>query len=167
MAIIRGKFSGIRIWLAVGLICLAAGCGGSFFSYQGRTVPLDQRIELKPGSSGPQQWTTADLTLTYTYIMENGRIGISGAADLAERYQYTFHAVENFFLSVHFLDPEGRVQKSIRLVSSEYYAPIQQMKFNRHYSLPPGTTSVTFSYRGALVEGGTDRTGWNFWHNPF
>ncbi|MBN1932041.1 MAG: hypothetical protein JW786_10590 [Desulfobacterales bacterium] len=164
-------FKGIVSFLLM-VGCLA--CQGRFYGYQGAVVGREYRILLLEGGPHQGSWRTNDLTIYYGYSKKLLRVELSGRVELAGYLQKSFSQIENFFLTLHFLDSAGTVLKSSVLLTAGYRQEIEKLSFNRLIEVVPETAAIVFSYKGRVREGsGTDslRDGdaitWDFWKAPF
>ena len=165
-----------RIGLPVLLLAIAVACQGHFFGYQGEVAEEESRIVLLEGGPHTGTWQTGDLSLDYRYQRDQDNVQLSGTVELDKSLVRGFPVLEYLTIQVHILDSQGQVLRSKRVLASEYRHMTKKMLFNQAVELPPGSTAMTFSYRGRARDvGGSGRTvedagggdSWDFWVYPF
>ena len=129
-------------------------CQSSFFSYRGATVEPDDRIYLL--EEGPRQglWQTFDLAIEYQYERKFNTLELSGVVEFSHHYRSLYDILNRFYLTVYFLDNEGKVLEGKLVLISNSLKIDDKFSFKHFLEIPPGTVSITFSYLGGVREGG-------------
>ena len=145
--IIKGYF------LLLSLVSIVA-CQSSFFSYRGATVEPDDRIYLL--EEGPRQglWQTFDLAIKYQYERKLNMLELSGVVEFSHHYRSLYEILNRFYLTVYFLDNEGKVLEGKLVLISSSLNIDDKFSFKHFLEIPPGTVSITFSYLGGVRGGG-------------
>ncbi len=163
---------GAVVPLILGL-ALLTGCQAVLTPYRGRTVVPDARIPLPGGETDAQKegaWAGDNVVVTYRIQAEGSRIILKGTTEFTGHVRDNFTSLKSFTLRAYFLDPSGRVLKTVAVDSAAYRKPIGDLRFERTLTPPPDAAALAFGYRGrALLTGGTQADGgdWSFWHHPF
>jgi hypothetical protein len=119
-------------------------CQGSLFSYRGRTVEPDRRIDLLEGGLHEGSWQTFDLTIEYQYEKKADKLQLSGVAELSDHYKYNYESLDNFYLTAFFLDIEGKVLEGKLVLNAITSEPDDKFSFKKSLEIPPGTVSISF-----------------------
>ncbi len=145
-----------------------AGCRSLSLSGVGKMVSEENRIPLVEAGTEYGSWQTRDLTLDYRYSRDQSTLGISGAISFAGQLKKNFSFLEYFYLSVIFLDSQGRVLEMRGLTSTNYGYIEYPITFNTTLTVPYTTQSIAFSYRGQARSAGSHDTGSStyFWEYP-
>jgi hypothetical protein len=150
------------------IILVASGCAtgdnqGLSAKGTGKTVPENKRIELLDGGPHQNRWQSRDLTLTYEYTRQSGKLGISG--------QVTFKRakrLERFGLEANLIDAEGKVLLQQQIAYAGGRRQYETVPFESELSAPEGTWGVAFSYSGVTRGVGEGAGSPNsFWQTPF
>ncbi len=137
------------------LLCLAlaslVACQsvGSFFV--GRSVEPNLRVPLTAASPQTGTWQTFDLTIRYSVRKHADSLDISGHAELGEHYQTLYTRLKRLDVYLFFLNSDAQVLETVALSSGLSSDINQQMRFNHSLRLPPGTTDISFGYRGEVT----------------
>lgn len=161
--IIKGYF------LLLSLVSIVA-CQSSFFSYRGATVEPDDRIYLLDEGPGQGLWQTFDLVIEYQYEKKTDMLELSGVVELSNHYRSLYEILSRLYLTVYFLDNEGKVLEGKQVFISTSLKIDDKFSFKHFLEIPPGTVSITFSYQGN-VRGGANRDSFHkfpphFKHKP-
>ncbi len=150
--IIKGCF---MLFSLVGIVA----CQSSLFSYRGATVEPDDRIYLL--EEGPRHglWQTFDLVIEYQYEKKTDMLELSGVVELSHHYRSLYEILNRFYLTVYFLDNEGKVLEGKLVLNSNSLKIDDKFSFKHFLGIPPGTVSITFSYLGGVRGGGRDPDG--------
>jgi hypothetical protein len=134
------------------LATVLGGCLG----FRGFLVPEAYRITIPSSGEELGTWQTKDLSLSYRYSMQQGKLKISGEAFL---YKYN---IDYFFMHAYFLDAEGRVIDSAPILSSGWGG---RLTFTTEKSIPAGAATFALGYTGQVTirEFGSIP----FWDYPF
>jgi uncharacterized protein YceK len=149
------------------ILALLTGCGSLSFSVVGKTVSEGNRIPLVESGTENAHWQTRDLTLTYRYERNQSNLSLEGTVDLDASLRNNFTYIEYFHMDVIFLDSQGKVLEMRGLISSSPEPIDRPINFRRMLTLPPGSRSIAFSYRGQ-ARSASDETGSStyFWEYP-
>ena len=148
--IIKGYF------LLLSLVSIVA-CQSSFFSYRGATVEPDDRIYLLDEGPGHGLWQTFDLAIEYQYEKKSDMLELSGVMELSHHYRSLYEILSRLYLTVYFLDNEGKVLEGKQVFISTSLKIDDKFSFKHFLEIPPGTVSITFSYMGKVRGGGGGR----------
>lgn len=156
------------LWATV----LVIGCQTVEAGFQKGIVPENKRIAVEDGNH-TARWSTNEVNLDYGYSKNQGSMRLYGEVRYADPIRYNFSLVQYFHMDVIFVDVQGKVLGTAGLVtdSNNPLAPSARtmpVKFDRTLPVPPGTSSIAFSYTGAAREGGGRERGnpTNFWEYP-
>jgi hypothetical protein len=130
-------------FVLISLVSIVA-CQGSLFSYRGRTVEPDRRIDLLEGGLHEGSWQTFDLTIEYQYEKKADKLQLSGVAELSDHYKYNYESLDNFYLTAFFLDIEGKVLEGKLVLNAITSEPDDKFSFKKSLEIPPGTVSISF-----------------------
>ena len=153
------------------MLCLAAviGCAGLTPSYEGTSARPDNRLALAAIEGTSQVWQTRDVALHFTASLEKGALEIDGRVERLGPIKH-FAWIDDFRVSIHFLDAEGIILDSRLLWAAGVGgdAFLVRWTFSRRYTLPPQASAIGFSYRGSFSENGEDggRTSWDVRQGP-
>ena len=144
--------------ICVSLIFLVSmiACQSRLFSYRGRTIEPDRRMNLMVDGSYEGIWETFDLTINYRYEKKAETLQLSGDAELSDHYKFNYAALRNFFLTLFFLDDKGKVQESELLLNASFSNIDDRFTFNKSLEIPRGTSSIAFYYDIGVIEELTD-----------
>ncbi len=157
-------YAGMGIFLLVGLF----NCQSSLTSYRGKPVDAENRFDLLEGGPHTGAWQTRDLVVEFQYLREQQDLKISGLVK-PQTYLLHFNFLKSLFLSLHFVDAEGKVLADETLMSAGYRTEMPKQKaFKAYLKIPPNSTAIAFSYRGGAYLSGDDGggSGWDFWQGP-
>jgi hypothetical protein len=162
-------------YLPVIALLIAACAGGGAMTYTGRLANPESTIPLLGDDVRELRWQTGDLVINATYAWASAQLDLAGQVQLQPRLAH-YPVVDDLRVSVHALDGQGLILASFPLWSATPRSELffVDWSFERHFSLPEGTRSVTFSYRGRMRDGGRgvlgdrgdDSVTWDFWRNP-
>lgn len=142
-------------FLFISLFSLVA-CQGSLFSYRGRTVEPDRRIDLLENGHHKGIWQTNDLTIKYRYEKKADILQLSGVAELSDRYKFNDAVIEHFYLRLFFLDNEDRVLQDKPILNGSYSLPYDKFSFKKRIEIPPGVVSIAYHYMLRVRKEGDD-----------
>ena len=148
--IIKGCF---MLLFFVGIVA----CQSSFFSYRGATVEPDDRIYLVEEGPGHGLWQTFDLAIEYQYEKKTDMLELSGVVELSHHYRSLYDILTRFYLTVYFLDNEGKVLEGKQVFISNSLKLDDKFSFKHLLEIPQDTVSFTFSYLGGVRGGGGGR----------
>ena len=148
--IIKGCFV---VLFLVGIVA----CQSSLFSYRGATVEPDDRIYLLEEESGHGLWQTFDLAIEYQYEKKADMLELSGTMELSHHYRSLYEILSRLYLTVYFLDNEGKVLEGKQVFISNSLKIDDIFSFKHSLEIPPDTVSFTFSYLGGVRGGGGGR----------
>jgi hypothetical protein len=148
--IIKGCFMLLSL---VGVVA----CQSSLFSYRGATVEPDDRIYLLEEGPGQGLWKTFDLAIEYQYERKANTLELSGVMELSNHYRSLYETLSRLYLTVYFLDNEGKVLEGKQVFISTSLKIDDKFSFKHFLEIPPGTVSITFSYQGKVRGGGGGR----------
>jgi hypothetical protein len=132
-------------------------CQSSLFSYRGATVEPDDRINLLEEGPGHGVWQTFDLAIEYQYEKKTDMLELSGVVELSHHYRSLYDILTRFYLTVYFLDNEGKVLEGKQVLISNSLKLDDKFSFKHFLEIPPDTVSFTFSYLGGVRGGGGGR----------
>ena len=149
---------------AVFIYALTAGIIPDVFAKKKqRTVPEDKRIELQDGGPYQGEWQAKDLTFTYEYTKEPGRIAINGEVKFKRAKR-----LDTFTLEANLIDTEGHVLHRQRIGIAGGRREIQVVPTKAEIKAPEGTWGVAFSYSGTTRGIGEGAGSPNqFWLTPW
>ena len=134
---------------------------GCVSGYAGKMVPLQHRIAAAEGGPHRGLWTGKHIEFNYTYSRTSDQVDISG--DISFTKSSVYKSARDFTLWMHFVDSEGKIVESIALLNTSSFGTGQKIN-KQNLSLPAGTNSLTFSYRG---ESGSREDPYIFHGSPF
>jgi len=140
-------------FMLLSLVGLVA-CQSSFFSYRGATVEPDDRIYLLEEGPGHGLWQTFDLVIDYQYEKKADMLELSGVVELSHHYRSLYEILSRLYLTVYFLDNEGKVLEGKQVFISTSLKIDDKFSFKHLLEIPPDTVSFTFSYMGGVRGGG-------------
>ncbi len=140
-------------FMLISLVGIVA-CQSSFFSYRGATVEPDDRIYLLEEGPGHGLWKTFDLAIEYQYEKKADMLELSGVMELSHHYRSLYEILSRLYLTVYFLDNEGKVLEGKQVFISNSLKIDDKFSFKHFLEIPPGTVSITFSYMGDVKGGG-------------
>lgn len=148
---------------------LLAGCQTTPFGMVGGTVAPAERIALPESGQQKGTFETRDLAVAYRLNRAGGNLNIDGTVHFAEYLKVTFGQLRNFNLGVAFVDAQGKVVGSRGLANIvwQVISVDGTLPFQTAMQIPPGTTSIAFTYRGEVRSPdteGSDNT--SIWHFP-
>ncbi len=153
--------------LLVVLALLLAGCQGGLMGVKGRTVHRESRIPVPPSGEHSASWETRDLSLDYQYMRQADALTISGRVRFSDAIKGNFDLIQYFHMDVILVDDQGKVLDMVGLTSGSYGNSDYPQTFSKTFRLPPGTTSMAFSYRGQAYSGDDeDGSSAYFWEYP-
>ena len=146
----------------------------SYLTYEGHEVAEEDRIEIKEGGPNKGAMRTYDLTLDYVYEQKKDGLTLSGKISWSRHIENNFRMLEHFYLRVYFVDSFGKIIEGKGIIHSGHNVEIENLSFEKHFTLPSGTVAMAFGYSGRATEYGTagDRnvqggqTDWEFWKSP-
>jgi len=130
-------------FVLISLVSIVA-CQSSLFSYRGRTVEPDRRIDLLEGGPHEGSWHTFDLTIEYQYEKKADKLQLSGVAELSDHYKYNYETLDHFYLTVFFLDIEGKVLDSKLVYNAISSYLDDEFYFKKNLEIPSNAVSITF-----------------------
>jgi hypothetical protein len=161
------------LWSLTGLMaCASAGA-----TYTGRLANPASIVTLRPGDLHELKWQTEDLRIDATYALDGTQLNLAGRVQLQDRLAH-YPTVAFLRISVHAIDGNGVILASYPLWSAPSNTELffVNWAFDRKFSVPADTRSLTFSYSGRMQEGGggwgpirgQDDGGisWDFWRTP-
>ncbi len=146
----------------------------SYLTYAGHEVAEEDRIEIKEGGPNKGAMRTYDLTLDYVYEKNKDGFILSGKVSWAQHIEYNFRMLDHFYMRVYFVDSSGKIIEGKSIILSGHNMEIENMSFEKHFTLPVGAVAMVFSYSGRATEHGTagnmnvqgGQTDWEFWKSP-
>jgi len=164
----------IRIVAAALLLAgVLAGCLGKIAGYEGTMATQAERIALK--KEGPHEgiWQDENLVVEYRYSLAADVFAIEGTVELTRRLTNTFTTVQNFAVRANLLTAEGKIAKSLVIVSVGNNV-IRKWGFDETGHIAEEVTAMVFSYDGRASEpagglGGikrSDGVSTTFWKRP-
>ena len=136
-------------------LMLCTGCATTSDQFIGNSVaPQQQIIVLPSGGSSVDSWESFDITIDFQYKRDGDLFEITGAAELAPRYEMLYENLRDLRVFLFFLDDKARVLKANMLARSLTNRVDESLGFTKLYRVPPGTASITFGYDGYVSETG-------------
>ncbi len=151
-------FTITRCVLVIFLVSLAA-CQSGLFSYRGRIVEPDKRLALSKGGPHKGSWQTFDLTVEYQYEQKAGKLQLSGDAELSHHNKANYEMLHHFYLTVFFLDIEGKVLDSELVLNAISSDLDDTFSFKKNLEIPSNAVSITFHDVIGVVEKETNDRG--------
>ena len=143
----------IKVCFMLSSLVGIVACQSSLFSLRGATVEPDDRINLLEEGPGHGLWQTFDLAIEYQYEKKTDMLELSGAVELSNHYKSQYDELWRFYLTVYFLDNEGKVLEGKPVLNSNLLKIDDKFPFKHFLDIPPGTVSITFSYQGRVRQG--------------
>ncbi|MBN1930826.1 MAG: hypothetical protein JW786_04370 [Desulfobacterales bacterium] len=140
-------------------------CRNHFYNYNGATAKQENRLALLAEGAHDQFLQTTDLSIKYTYSQKSNRIELSGVVDFTAHLKH-FETIEYFSLRMHFLDVEGKILQSSRILTADNHQKINKMAFKQNLLIPSNAHALAFSYSGRVMGGGESPSAWDFWMVP-
>lgn len=153
--------SGCALVAALAVICIAAlpvtGSGGF-------VAPEDRLSISQPGDSG--QWKGQDLTVQYKYSKKSDQVALTGNVNFANYLLMGYVMLQDFRLSVIFVDENGQKLQSQGLTTGR--GSFDPIPFQASLTVPHGAVAMAFSYQGEAIDSGHDGVGGptSFWYDP-
>jgi hypothetical protein len=144
-----------RYILIVFLVIITA-CQGGLFSYRGRIVEPDKRLALSEGGPHKGSWQTFDLMVDYQYEQKAGKLHLSGVAELSYHYKANYDNLDHFYLTVFFLDTEGKVLDSELVLNAISSDLDETFPFEKNLEIPSNSVSIAFHDMIGVREGNRD-----------
>lgn len=171
MKAVVGLFNPVRRRLPLMvMMLLISACQGVpvMLGYKNGVVPEEARIMLVEGETVSGRWETPDLLMQYQYRKNQSQLSLSGRIDFAGRIENNFPVIQYFHVDAIFLNDEGRVLEMKGLTSNPPSYSGDSVTFNNLITIPPGTASMAFSYRGEARSSGVEDDGGSmyFWEYP-
>ena len=148
----------------IGLWGLATGCQTTGSSREGLTVPKGSRVIIQPGGPHTGVFSTRNMTINYSYTVEDAKLRVSGTMDI--RYRQ----VDRLSMTLFYLDDDGTVIDYFPFFARPQMAikgRVMDNRFEREFDLPADATAFSLGYSGRTRVGGTEGKGRVFWHSPF
>jgi len=142
----------IKICVLLMFFASMIACQSRLFSYRGRTIEPDRRMDLLVDGSYEGSWETFDLTINYRYEKKAETLQLSGVAELSDYYKFNYAALRNFFLTLFFLDNKGKVQESELVLNASSLNFDDRFTFNKSLEIPHGISSIAFHYDIGVIE---------------
>ena len=143
---------------SLGLVCLlllASGCVELAVMYNGKAVSKVPVIALQEGGSIKGRWETFDLIIDYQYIKKGDRLEISGQTALTQHYQMIYDQLSRMRAYIFFLDQNSRVLETAPFADAWPSSTQDIQDFSESYTVPQGTTKISFGYSGQVRDGKT------------
>ena len=135
------------------LSLLATGCVETSMMFHGNSPsPAMNVVTLQKGGTYSGTWNTFDLTIDYTYSLNDRSFEVSGKAYLGDHYEMNYNAITKLFVYMFFLDENSKVLKTTKIVRAMTGSMDEIMTFTQQYTVPSGSTSITFGYDGTAHE---------------
>lgn len=144
-----------RYILIIFLVSITA-CQGGLFSYRGRIVEPDKRLALSEGGPHKGSWQTFDLMVDYQYEQKAGKLHLSGVAELSYHYKANYDNLDHFYLTVFFLDTEGKVLDSELVLNAISSDLDETFPFEKNLEIPSNSVSIAFHDMIGVREGNRD-----------
>lgn len=125
------------------------------FVVSGCAVPGDQTsgslfsaptIAVTPGQVQEGTWQNEDIEISYACEREGSTLTIKGQATLSQHYTMLYAMIDQFQVSVVFVDENTRVLGRHLLGSDLTGAVDAKLPFAETLTPPAGTTSISFDY---------------------
>lgn len=155
-------------WIVIAAVCLC-GCNGNLHAPDTTSPPRPRKlVQLQPGNH-QGVWKTDELAVKYVYQMTPETLKISGTVELVGGFSLCCNAVKRLVIRVVFFDIQENEIKSEFFYSPSNNHPIQllPMNFDRNFSIPAGTSTISFDYDGELISGGQGPGRVTIWYSPF
>ena len=168
------KYVHLTRWLFLFIALTAVLACKSYLTYEGQEVAEEDRIEIKTGGPNEGAMRTNDLTFDYAYERNGDDFTLSGTISWANHLLYNFKTMEHFSLMLYFVDGSGKIIEEKNIVRSGHYVEIENLSFEKQFSLPAGAVAMVFGYSGKAVDGGSasseggrgEQIDWDFWKSP-
>ncbi len=143
--------------LVISLIITVTACSTYLGRGNGAVVRPESRVDLREGGTHKGSLKTIDLLLEYEYTRNQDNLMLSGYVQLTGRLSTNYEYVDYFFLTINFLDGEGRmlVRQTVMTYMSGYRID-DKWHFTRTLLPPPGTVGFAFGYNGRVLEAERD-----------
>lgn len=143
---------------------MVTGCQSTGSTRGGLTVPQSNRIMLKSGGPHVGTFATRNMTISYSYLFEGGKLRVSGTWDI--RYR----DIDRLSMTLFYLDEDGTVidyfpffARPRRVVQGR----VMDNRFEREFDLPADATAFSIGYTGRTRAGGPEGKARVFRHSPF
>ncbi len=134
---------------AIFLLNIGSGCVPISKQFVGNTLaPKQEVIKLQSGGPHMDSWQNFDVKIDYEYKQNDDVLNISGRAVLGQHYVMTFDNLDDLELYLFFIDSNSRVLGTNMLARSVTQNIAETLQFNESYKSPPGTTAISFGYKG-------------------
>lgn len=149
----------IRILSIVCLLAPAAicGCGSLSVSAKGARIVEGRQIPIEVGTERNGRRQTADLLITYQYLVTGNTLEMWGSVRFAAGIRMNFTTLRNFNLQLLIADSQGVVRATVSIASSTFRRTEDELTFHRSLTLPHDAQMMAFAYRGNATEGGRSR----------
>jgi hypothetical protein len=163
---------GVRFMKTAILLMIAAftiaGCGGSSVTYKGdRVTQQNYMIQLIDGNQ-QGEWKTNEVAIKFQSQTTPEILKIDGTVELVGGFAIGFNYINNFAVSLLFLDNQGNVIGSSLIYAGDHNLSIPiPMRFEGTIPIPGGARQVSFAYNGELIDSnGRDRASYSIWFSP-
>lgn len=131
------------------LLPLAAACVETAMLYRGATVSSVPVVALQEGPPVAGRWETFEMAIDYTYQRNGDNLELSGQARLSQHYRDNYGGVTRMQTYLFFLDQDARVLETVSIVTP-WNGIEDAQKFSNSFTMPAGTTAISFGYSGAV-----------------
>ncbi len=148
------------------LAATLAGCQSVSTYYQGHIVAPEDVLPLQD-SSTDREWSTFDMTITYSTRQTGEYFNINGQATLSDHYTMNYSYLERLEIYLVLLDQDSTVIETRRLANSQTYRLEYPVSFSVQLPLAASVSAFSFAYDGTVRESGKLKDGTvPFWHLP-
>jgi hypothetical protein len=134
--------------VSIGLVL--TGCQGSVLTAKGHKIDPSQQIVINQGGQQSGQYSSADLSINYTYTKTGDTLQISGVVQFNASITDNYNTVNYFELGLVVADAQGMVLKQHGMTTAETNSPSTPISFNVSLSLPAQSQFMAFSYTGQV-----------------
>ena len=143
--------------LMISIIITVTACSTHIGNWKGAVATPESRVALREGGPHRGSFQTIDLSLNYEYTRNQNNLLLSGFVQLTGRLSTNYEYVDYFFLTINFLDGEGRMlERQTAMTHKSVYRIDDKWYFKRTLITPPETVTFAFSYKGRVVEAEQD-----------
>ncbi len=149
-------------------VVFLTGCNGGI--YTNNATPITRPTNLIQLQQGNQQgvWKTGELAVKYHYQMTPETLKIFGTVHLVGGFANCCSSINRLVIRLVFLDSQETPIHSALFYTAANHHSVDwvPMKFDETFSIPPGTTAVSFDYDGELIGGSNGPGKLSIWYSP-
>jgi len=140
--------------LVVILFCLVSvvtGCVPTTELYIGKAVTTAPVVKLDKDANSAGTWQTFDLTINYTYALDEGILEIAGQGELSQHYQMMYNKVRTLSVYLFLLDGDGLVLETVD-IPAFLNSTEDKFTFSKFFKDNASVRGFSFGYRGVAYD---------------